>query len=261
MQAILDALAARPDLDGGRVAVGGISYGGMFAIRTAAADERVRAVFAMSTWYTPAGRFAEMDDLTRPGQYQHHGPDPAANMAAMTVAGVAGRAPCRCCRSTAGTTRFAARAGGADRRRIRRPGDHGDLSRRGAHPQQPLVPGAAAGGRLARRDPLTAGGAAWTTRRPRPSRRRGSGSPAYGRPSPPVRATGALDEAALRADLDRLTGDLAIDGIFSGGVMSEFWALSGAERRRLTEVVAEGAGGNARCSRTPGSTARRRRSS
>ena len=44
--------------------------------------------------------------------------------------------------------------------------------------------------------------------------------------------------AALRADLDRLTGDLAIDGIFSGGVMSEFWALSGAERRRLTEVVA-----------------------
>jgi pimeloyl-ACP methyl ester carboxylesterase len=46
----------------------------------------------MSSWYTPAGRFAEMDDLTRPGQYQHHGPDPAANMAAMTVAGAAARA-------------------------------------------------------------------------------------------------------------------------------------------------------------------------
>ena len=48
---------------------------------------------------------------------------------------------------------------------------------------------------------------------------------------------GGLDEAALRADLARLTGDLQIDGIFCGGVMSEFWALSAAERRRLTEVV------------------------
>ncbi len=92
VQAIIDALAARPDLDASRVAVGGISYGGMFAIRTAAVDERVRAVFSVSSWYTPAGRFAEMDDLTRPGQYQHHGPDPAANMAAMTVAGAAERA-------------------------------------------------------------------------------------------------------------------------------------------------------------------------
>jgi dienelactone hydrolase len=92
VQAILDVLTARPDLDGSRVGVGGISYGGLFAIRTAAADPRVRAVFAMSSWYTPAGRFAAMDDLTRPGQYQHHGPDPAANMAAITLAGVAGKA-------------------------------------------------------------------------------------------------------------------------------------------------------------------------
>ena len=59
----------------------------------------------------------------------------------------------------------------------------------------------------------------------------------------PFDATGAIDETALRADLDRLTGDLAIDGIFSGGVMSEFWALSGAERRHLTEMVAERARG------------------
>jgi dienelactone hydrolase len=92
VQAIVGALAARPDVDGSRLAVGGISYGGMFAIRTAAADQRVRAVFAISSWYTPAGRFASMDALTRPGQYQHHGPDPAANMAAMTLAGVAGKA-------------------------------------------------------------------------------------------------------------------------------------------------------------------------
>src|SRR6516164_8418515 len=59
----------------------------------------------------------------------------------------------------------------------------------------------------------------------------------------PFDDAGAVDGAALRADLDRLTGDLAIDGIFAGGVMSEFWALSGAERRRLTEVVAERARG------------------
>jgi dienelactone hydrolase len=92
VRAMVDTLAARPDLDGSRLAVGGISYGGMFAIRTAAADERVRAVFSISSWYTPAGRFASMDALTRPGQYQHHGADPAANMAAMTLAGVAGQA-------------------------------------------------------------------------------------------------------------------------------------------------------------------------
>jgi len=60
----------------------------------------------------------------------------------------------------------------------------------------------------------------------------------------PFGADGGLDEAALRRDLDRLTGDLEIDGIFSGGVMSEFWALSGAERRRLTEVVVERARGS-----------------
>src|ERR1700730_8281325 len=72
--------------------VGAVYEGVLFAIRTAAADHRVRAVFAMSSWYTPAGRFAAMDDLTRPGQYQHHGPDPAAKVAAITLAGVADRA-------------------------------------------------------------------------------------------------------------------------------------------------------------------------
>jgi dienelactone hydrolase len=92
VRAVLDRLAARPEVDGARIAVGGISYGGLFAIRTAATDPRVRAVFSMSSWYTAAGRLAASDALTRPGQYQHHGPDPAANMAAMTLAGVAGQA-------------------------------------------------------------------------------------------------------------------------------------------------------------------------
>ena len=59
----------------------------------------------------------------------------------------------------------------------------------------------------------------------------------------PFAADGTLDEAALRRDLDRLTGDLRIDGVFCGGVMSEFWALSGAERRRLVEIVVDGCRG------------------
>src|SRR5262249_34355961 len=63
----------------------------------------------------------------------------------------------------------------------------------------------------------------------------------------PFGAGGGVDEAALRGDLDRLTGGPAIEGVFCGGgcggVMSEFWALSGAERRRLTEVVADRARG------------------
>ena len=53
----------------------------------------------------------------------------------------------------------------------------------------------------------------------------------------PFGADGGLDLPALRRDMARLTGDLAVDGVFCAGVMSEFWALSGAERRRLTEVV------------------------
>ncbi|HLI40927.1 MAG TPA: alpha/beta hydrolase [Streptosporangiaceae bacterium] len=92
VQAIIDALAARGDVDAARLAVGGISYGGLFAIRTAAADSRVRAVVSISSWYTPAGRFETMEPLSRAGQYQHLGPDPAAVMESITLAGAAGRA-------------------------------------------------------------------------------------------------------------------------------------------------------------------------
>jgi hypothetical protein len=70
----------------------------------------------------------------------------------------------------------------------------------------------------------------------------------------PFGARGELDEAALRRDLDRLTGELRIDGVFCGGVMSEFgggwWRWS-----------SNAAGGGARYSRTPATTAPPRRSS
>jgi 2,6-dihydroxypseudooxynicotine hydrolase len=89
---IIDALEARHDLDTGRLAVGGISYGGLFAIRAAAIDDRVRAVVSISSWFTPAGRFETMEPLSKVGQYQHLGPDPAAVMESITLAGAAGQA-------------------------------------------------------------------------------------------------------------------------------------------------------------------------
>jgi dienelactone hydrolase len=85
---VLDALLARPDIDSERVAVGGISYGGLFAIRAAAVDPRIRAVVSVSGWYTPAGRFATMERLTRTGLFQYLGEDPAAVMDSITLAGV-----------------------------------------------------------------------------------------------------------------------------------------------------------------------------
>ncbi|MGH8963602.1 MAG: alpha/beta hydrolase family protein [Jatrophihabitantaceae bacterium] len=88
--AILDALLARTDIDSTRVAVGGISYGGLFALRAASIDRRISAAVSISSWYTPAGRFAGMEPLTRTGQYQYLGEDPAAVMESITLAGVLG---------------------------------------------------------------------------------------------------------------------------------------------------------------------------
>lgn len=92
VQVIIDSLAARSDVDAGRLAVGGISYGGLFAIRTAAIDSRVRAVVSISSWYSPAGRFETMEPLSKTGQYQYLGPDPAAVMESITLAGAADKA-------------------------------------------------------------------------------------------------------------------------------------------------------------------------
>jgi 4-hydroxy-tetrahydrodipicolinate synthase len=54
---------------------------------------------------------------------------------------------------------------------------------------------------------------------------------------------GAVDYDAVGRDLDRLTAGLGVDGIFCGGVMAEFWSLTGSEKRRLVEVVADAARG------------------
>jgi 4-hydroxy-tetrahydrodipicolinate synthase len=55
----------------------------------------------------------------------------------------------------------------------------------------------------------------------------------------PFTSAGAIDEAALLKDLERLTGPLCVDGIFCTGVMGEFWALSLAERRRSVELIVD----------------------
>jgi 4-hydroxy-tetrahydrodipicolinate synthase len=52
-----------------------------------------------------------------------------------------------------------------------------------------------------------------------------------------------VDEDALAASVDRYVNGLRVDGIFCGGVMGEFWALSLDERKRVHELVVRQAGG------------------
>jgi 4-hydroxy-tetrahydrodipicolinate synthase len=59
----------------------------------------------------------------------------------------------------------------------------------------------------------------------------------------PFDARGRMDLDALAGDLAHLVDDLEIDGVFCTGVMSEFWALSVAERHQQVEAVVAGIGG------------------
>lgn len=60
----------------------------------------------------------------------------------------------------------------------------------------------------------------------------------------PFDIDGRIDTRALGADMERLTGELGVDGVFCAGVMSEFWALSGTERRQLVTAVVAAARGS-----------------
>ncbi len=91
IRAVIDHLYARRDLDTTRLAVGGISYGGLFACRAAAFDERVRAVLSMSSWYSPAGRFGTQEPVSQRGLRHYMGEDAAAVQDAMTMKGAAER--------------------------------------------------------------------------------------------------------------------------------------------------------------------------
>ena len=78
IRAVTDHLVAREDLDSSRLAVGGISYGGLFACRAAAFDDRVKAAVSVSSWYTPAGRYPGIDRVSQVALRQYMGDDPAA---------------------------------------------------------------------------------------------------------------------------------------------------------------------------------------
>jgi 4-hydroxy-tetrahydrodipicolinate synthase len=52
-----------------------------------------------------------------------------------------------------------------------------------------------------------------------------------------------VEEDLLATSVDHYVDALGVDGIFCGGVMGEFWALSLRERMRVHELVAERAGG------------------
>jgi 4-hydroxy-tetrahydrodipicolinate synthase len=56
----------------------------------------------------------------------------------------------------------------------------------------------------------------------------------------PFSADGSqIDEERLAEDVEHYIADLKVEGIFCGGVMGEFWALSMAERKRVHEIVKE----------------------
>jgi 4-hydroxy-tetrahydrodipicolinate synthase len=59
----------------------------------------------------------------------------------------------------------------------------------------------------------------------------------------PFTADGALDDDVLARSVEHYITQLQVDGIFCGGVMGEFWALSIEERRRVHATVAAVAAG------------------
>ena len=89
--AVLDRLLERDDVDPGRVALGGISYGGQFAIRGGVFDARVKAVLSISSWYSAAGRYPSQREVSKAALKQYMGPDPEALQRTMTLEGVAER--------------------------------------------------------------------------------------------------------------------------------------------------------------------------
>lgn len=91
IRAVTDHVLKRGDVDGKRLAIGGISYGGLFACRAAAFDDRFKAVVSASSWYTPAGRFPSMDPLSQTGLKQYMGPNAQDVQDSITMAGAAER--------------------------------------------------------------------------------------------------------------------------------------------------------------------------
>jgi dihydrodipicolinate synthase/N-acetylneuraminate lyase len=62
-------------------------------------------------------------------------------------------------------------------------------------------------------------------------------------PTPFTADAGQVDEDVLAASVEHYIDGLRVDGIFCGGVMGEFWALSLGERERVHEIVVRQAAG------------------
>lgn len=59
----------------------------------------------------------------------------------------------------------------------------------------------------------------------------------------PFTLAGEIDEGALRKSVDYYIEGLGVDGIFCGGVMGEFWAMTTEERALVHELVVNAAAG------------------
>jgi 4-hydroxy-tetrahydrodipicolinate synthase len=62
-------------------------------------------------------------------------------------------------------------------------------------------------------------------------------------PTPFIADGRVVDEETLAASVEHYIADLQVDGIFCGGVMGEFWALTLDERKRVHELVVRQAAG------------------
>jgi 4-hydroxy-tetrahydrodipicolinate synthase len=62
-------------------------------------------------------------------------------------------------------------------------------------------------------------------------------------PTPFTPDGATVDEEALQQSVEHYVAALRVDGIFCGGVMGEFWALTTQERMRVHELVAQQAAG------------------
>jgi dienelactone hydrolase len=89
IRAVTDFVLKRAGVDEKRLAIGGISYGGIFACRAAAFDSRFKAVVSVSSWYTPANRFPGMDPLSQAGLKQYMGENAHQVQDSITMAGAA----------------------------------------------------------------------------------------------------------------------------------------------------------------------------
>ena len=55
----------------------------------------------------------------------------------------------------------------------------------------------------------------------------------------PFDEKGELDEEGLRRDLNRYIDELKIEGLFTGGLVGEYWTLTLEERKRGQEIIVE----------------------